>query len=341
MLSSNPIISIIFPSYNGAKFLKRNLDSIKTLDNLNEIELIIIDNKSKDSSINIIKSYDKEINLKLIKNKVNVGFAEACNFGVRNSNGEFIFITNQDVIFPHDFFEKLKQIYYNYKSKHEIVISPALVFENGNIHYFGAKIHFLGFSYTPELGLKLPKDKIIKITQRLSGGSVFIKKKLFLDIGGFDKEFFMYYEDTDLSLKILRNGNKIYTTNDPFLIHQKNQQTLSRFKYYFLERNRFILLIKNIKEIYKLIPFILITELILLVHSFFIKKLKVRLKIYLELILKAKSLKILRNKVRRDYHLLSYNKLSKTLDPILLGDLGNFKVFRILFNLYNKFLKQI
>ena len=44
MNTDNPKISIIFPSYNGERFLKRNLDSIKNLSNLNEIELIIIDN---------------------------------------------------------------------------------------------------------------------------------------------------------------------------------------------------------------------------------------------------------------------------------------------------------
>ena len=155
MQTSDPIISIIFPSYNGVKFLKKNLDSIKSLNNLYEIELVIIDNNSIDSSIKIIKSYENDININLIENNVNKGFAEACNSGVRNSRGEFIFITNQDVVFPPDFFDKIKQIYYKFKNDDEIAISPALVFENGRIHYFGAKIHFLGFSYTPDSGKKL------------------------------------------------------------------------------------------------------------------------------------------------------------------------------------------
>ncbi len=341
MQSSDPKISIIFPSYNGARFLKKNLDSIKKLNNLEEIELVIIDNMSKDSSINVIKSYEKDINIKLIENNINQGFAEACNSGVRNSKGDFIFITNQDVIFSPDFFVKLTQIYVNFKKNHEIAISPALVFDNGIIHYFGAKNHFLGFSYTPELGEKLPKNKIIKRTQRFSGGTLFIKKDFFLKLGGFDKIFFMYYEDTDLSLKMIRNGYNIYTTNDPHLIHQKHDQSLNQNQYFYLERNRFIVVIKNFNYISKLIPFFIIIELILLFHSIFIRKFKLRLKIYLELIFNVKNLKYLREKSKKEGKLLSYQKLSKTLDPVLLGNLQRLKAFRKLLKILNRFLKLV
>ena len=106
-----PRVSIVFPSYNGVGYLKKNLDSIKNLKNNDEIELVIVDNMSIDSSISVIKSYERDINIKLIENKFNEGFAEACNSGVKNSNGEFVFITNQDVIFPPEFFEKLATFY--------------------------------------------------------------------------------------------------------------------------------------------------------------------------------------------------------------------------------------
>ena len=338
MSNAKPRISIIFPSYNGAKFLKRNLESIKSLKNLKEIELVIVDNMSRDSSINVIKTYEKDINIKLLRNYYNQGFAEACNSGVNDSMGEFIFITNQDVIFPSDFFDKLTTIYSNLKNKHEIAISPAIVFENGRIHYFGAKNHYLGFSYTPELGEKLPKKKIIRSTSRLSGGCLFIKKDFFLKMGGFDKDFFMYYEDTDLSLKMIRNGNKIYTTNDPCLIHQKDHQSLNELQYFFLERNRFFVIAKNILDTRKIIPIILIVECILLVHSIFIKKFKIRLKIYLELMRRVKYFREIRNKEKSKNHLLSIQSFSKKLDPILLGNLQNLKVFRIILRILNRIL---
>ena len=198
-----PKISIIFPSYNGESFLIRNLESIRNLTNLNEIELIIIDNNSNDSSIKIIKKYQNYINLKLYQSKKNVGFVKACNFGISKSNSEFVFITNQDVIFPSDFFYDLLKIYNKLERKGDIVLSPSLIFENDGIHYFGAKIHILGFSYTPNLGEKMSTEKIIKKTNRFSGGTFFIKRQTYLKLGGFDDRLFMYYEDTDFSLRIL------------------------------------------------------------------------------------------------------------------------------------------
>ena len=98
MNTMNLRISIVFPSYNGEDYLIRNLDSIKRLNKLNEIELVIIDNNSNDSSIEIIESYKKNIQIKLIKRNTNLGFSKACNIGALNAEGEFIFITNQDVI---------------------------------------------------------------------------------------------------------------------------------------------------------------------------------------------------------------------------------------------------
>jgi GT2 family glycosyltransferase len=339
MPKESSTISIIIPSYNGAPCLKKNLESIKSLTNLKEIELVIVDNKSIDSTISVIKSYEKDIKIKLIENGSNVGFAEACNSGVLNSESKFVFITNQDVLFPPDFFTKLIKIYTNLKKTSEIVVSPALVFETGRIHYFGAKNHFLGFSYTPEVGETLPKHKIVKQTQRFSGGTLFIKKDFFLEMGGFYRQFFMYYEDTDLSLKMLRNGVKIFTTNDPFLIHQKRKQPLDDFQYYFLERNRFIVVIRNIDSIHKILPFMIIVEIILLIHAFFIRKFKLRLKIYQHIIFNFKNLRKLREKSKTDGDFLPYQKLSRTLDPTLLGNLKRFNILNILLNLLNKILK--
>ncbi|MHA1294908.1 MAG: glycosyltransferase family 2 protein, partial [Promethearchaeota archaeon] len=202
---SNIKISIIFPSYNGENVIGEMLKSVEDLTNLNEIEIVIIDNNSKDSTREIIKSFNN-ININLIKQSNNLGFARACNIGVRNANGEFIFITNQDVAFPKDFFKILLNKYNILKKDKEIILCPAIVFFNKYINYFGAKIHFLGFSYTPNMYQKIPEKKMTFKTQKASGCSMFMKKSTFLKLNGFDPYFFMYHEDTDFSLKALRNN---------------------------------------------------------------------------------------------------------------------------------------
>ncbi len=342
MSRNKPKISIIFAMLNGENFLNRNLDSIKILSSLKEIELIIIDNNSNDNSLEIINSYADQINIKILKQKKNLGYAKASNIGVQNASGEFIFITNVDVIYPiPTFFEKLLKIYSEYKRENEIVISPALVFEGDGIHYFGAKIHLLGFTYTKRMYEKLPEKPIVKRTQRFSGGTLFMKKKLFLELGGYDNNFFIYNEDTDLSLKMLRKKLEIYTTNDPYLIHQHHQMIFSDLKYYLYERNKYLAFFKNVDNFKKLIPFFILTEFLLIFHAIVIKKFKYRVVLYYELLKNRNNIKKLRKKIRKESPLLPYQMLAKKLDPVIIVQLKRVNILLKVLKLFNFLYKNI
>ena len=343
MAQSVPKVSIIFPSYNGDEFLKQNLDSIKNLKNSENIELIVIDNNSNDSSVEIIESYKNDLDINLIKKTRNLGYAKGCNIGVENAKNDLVFITNQDVIFPPDFFQKLLPVYYNYNHKQEIALSPALILNNSGkeIDYFGAKNHVLGFSYTPEVGEQLPDHKIVKETQRCSGGTLLIKKQLFLELGGFDSSLFMYYEDTDFSMRLLRNNIKLFTTNEPYLIHQKEEKTMCDTQYYLLERNRYITVAKNIDNLKKLLPFFILSEAILIFQSIITKKFRLRVRIYYELLCRLKTLRIIREKSKKEAKLIPIDKLSHVLDSALMGKSRNNKLFKTCLNLFNFVLKRI
>ena len=129
--NSEVLISIIFPSFNGEDVLYKNLHSIQNLINLNEIEIVIIDNNSKDSTKTLVKSF-KELNINFIEQKSNLGFAKACNIGVSHSKGKYIFITNQDVIFPSDFFVVILKLFKELKYLKDIILCPSIVFLNNN-----------------------------------------------------------------------------------------------------------------------------------------------------------------------------------------------------------------
>lgn len=120
------------------------------------------------------------ININLIEQEDNLGFAKACNIGVLNAKGEYLFITNQDMIFPQDFFTIILKLLKEFGSSQDIILCPAAIFlRNNGINYFGAKIHFLGFSYTPELYQELPEYEITFRTLKVAGGSMFLKKNYF------------------------------------------------------------------------------------------------------------------------------------------------------------------
>ena len=150
-------ISILFPSHDREDVILANLKSIEKLVNIHEIETIIIDNNSQDSTKEIIKSFihKSDINLTLVEKNENLGFSVSINLAAKMAKGEYIFISNDDVEFPPDFFKILLKLYNNLKKDKEIIITPAVVFTGGYINYYGGKIHFLGFSYTSNMYQKL------------------------------------------------------------------------------------------------------------------------------------------------------------------------------------------
>ena len=93
MFSIHPLVSIIIPNFNGSKTIKECLRAIFTSNYLN-IEVIVVDDKSEDNSVEIIKQFP----CRLVKLKKHSGAAVARNTGVNISHGNLLFFTDADCI---------------------------------------------------------------------------------------------------------------------------------------------------------------------------------------------------------------------------------------------------
>ncbi|MFX1259520.1 MAG: glycosyltransferase family 2 protein, partial [Promethearchaeota archaeon] len=217
---------------------------------------------------------------------------------------------------------------------------PAVVFTGGYINYFGGKVHFLGFSYTPNMYKRMSSDHRTFKTLKIAGCSAFMKRKTFLELKGFDTYFFMYHEDTDFSLNAIRNGIFIYTTNETILHHQKLHMMLTEFTYYYIERNRYICIYKHIDNFKGLIPYLIITEIMLLFQAILGRFLKFRFKVYKFLIQNRRQIRDLRLKKSNNKTMkLKKNYLDRHLDSIVLGKtLGDVKILKFFLKLFNLIL---
>ena len=253
-------VSIIIVNYNCEEHTCNCIDSIyKHVTNLN-FEIIVVDNAS--STVNILLERYPEI--KLIVNKENLGFGSANNIGVRQASGNYIFFLNPDTILLNDavslFYEFLKN-----KSNDVACCGGNLVNADGspNISYgnfpsvlqqfsdIGFRIFYKRF-YSENLSLgQYCYFRNIKKVSYLSGSAFFIKKQLFESIGGFDEHFFMYYEETDLFLRLEKAGYKSYILPDVKIIHLESVTTkcelpfnygkwamMEKSKYYYFTKNR-------------------------------------------------------------------------------------------------------
>jgi len=107
MLNLKPLVSIIIPTYNSEKTIKKTLDSV-VLIKKKEYELIIIDGKSKDETLNILKDYNNIID-KMIS-EPDQGIYDAMNKGVNIAEGKWIYFLGSDDILTKDFNDFTKQL---------------------------------------------------------------------------------------------------------------------------------------------------------------------------------------------------------------------------------------
>lgn len=125
------MVSIVIPLYNGSKFIRQTINSCLDQD-YNDIEVIVIDDCSKDDSYYITKRIsDYHDNVKLIKNESNLGFCKTANKGIMLSNGEYILVLGQDDIIKKDHISLMLKSFDN--SVGAVYCGFSFIDEKGNV----------------------------------------------------------------------------------------------------------------------------------------------------------------------------------------------------------------
>ena len=228
-------LSVIIVSYNVKFFLEQCLRScIKATQNL-EAEIIVVDNNSVDESTEMVKK--KFPNISLIHNQKNVGFSKANNQAILKAKGEFILLLNPDTLVEEDAFEKATFFMSEEKevgavgvqmidgkgefldeSKRGIPNFQTSIFKFLGLHKFFPNSKILNNYY---LG-NLDKNKRHEV-EVLVGAFMLIRRSVLDKIGLLDEQFFMYWEDTDLCMRIVKKGYKNYYLGDVKIIHYKGE----------------------------------------------------------------------------------------------------------------------
>jgi GT2 family glycosyltransferase len=217
------IFSIIIINYKTPQLTINCVKSILSLPNPENKEIIIIDNASKDGSV---EKLEKEFGnkIKLIKNKINLGFSGANNQGAAFAKGNFILFLNSDTIVNKDIFSSCVDIFKN--DKKVGIISPRLKLPNGEnqkkvFGKFPTLIRLI--TQRTKKDPKINYNNKIYETDWVSGCALMIRQKLFKNIKGWDDNYFLYYEDIDLCKKVKEKNYKIIVNLKTNLIHLNGQ----------------------------------------------------------------------------------------------------------------------
>ncbi|HUU50463.1 MAG TPA: glycosyltransferase family 2 protein [Nitrospinota bacterium] len=215
----NPVISVVIPNWNGEDVIGDCLESLRK-QTFRNFEMIVVDNGSSDSSLDLIKTKYPEV--KVISLSENKGFCIAVNTGIKYSQGEFIAILNNDTEVVTNWLEELYMAFENHPEI-SFCSSKMLYHEQRDkINTVGIKIKRNGDSSS--IGTGQPDgprfEKEGEVFGACAGAAVY-RKRLFDDIGLFDESFFAYLDDVDLSYRAQLSGHRCLFVPKAIVYHKK------------------------------------------------------------------------------------------------------------------------
>ena len=213
-----PAFSIVIPNYNSSNTIVLCLDSVLSM-NYKNYEVIVVDDKSTDNSVSIIKKYKEKYKgkLRLIQLDKKTGAAGARNIGVKNARGKIIMFTDTDIVNYNDILTNAEEIISIHKDASAFVgiFSPYLVHKNFLSNY---KHLYLCYYFIKQ------DDYITTLNTSLT----FIKKDAFEKVNGFNPSFGVIGEDVELGTRLAKNGYKIRLCRSLHMEHLK-KYNLSNF----------------------------------------------------------------------------------------------------------------
>ncbi len=190
-----PIVSAIIVHWNNPSLLKRGLSK---LGHPNSLQIIVIDNASKDRPLWINKTFPQIV---LVQNKENLGYAKACNQGAQKARGEWLLFLNDDVEIRSK--EILKMV--RYCQDYNLDAASAHSSTKGYEKSLPTILSLLA-EFTPFGKFINPPESS---TRTLFGGCLLIKKSVFEKVNGWDEDFYFWFEDADLTSRLIQNQFKI------------------------------------------------------------------------------------------------------------------------------------
>lgn len=254
-----PKVSVIILNYNGKKWLEKCLPSWKKVTYPN-LEVMVVNNGSTDESAAFVKKNYPEV--RLIDIHPNRGYAGGNNVGVQKAKGKYVLILNNDTKVTPGLLEPMVEKMekdntigvlqpemrnMRFKEKHDAVAS--FYTATGFLYHYGYMQSITKKQYNKEF-----------FCYSIKGSCMFIRRKDYLILGGFDEDFVCYVEESDLCHRFWLAGKKVLYYPKSYMYHwgggdmsimEKGETTIYR-----AFRNRYISYFKNLSwlELLKVLP---------------------------------------------------------------------------------------
>jgi GT2 family glycosyltransferase len=248
----SPFCSIVILNYNGEKFIMKTLDSVFALDYpKDEYEIIVVDNASTDKSRKVIHQLTTgSRQLATVFLHKNLGFAGGNNMGIRRAKGEYVALLNNDCTVDNNWLKELAAV--AEKDVKIFAVNSKIYLGNTN-KIQNAGIQIFPDGYARDRGA-VPKNKKQEYEEdhgqynneeeidAACGAAVLYRKSILDKIGYLDENFFLYYEDVEISERAKKHGYKIVYAPRAVVrhLHATSSGEWSPFFIYHSEKGRLL-----------------------------------------------------------------------------------------------------
>ena len=209
-MSSLPSVSLVVLNWNGKAFLSDCLESLLKLDYPPEkLEIILADNGSEDGSAEYVR--EEFPGVKLVALDRNHGFAEGNNLAAEQARGDWVGFLNNDMHVPADW---LRQLVAPLEARPGVVClaSKILNWDGSAVDFVGGGVNFQGHGFQPDHGLPRSDHDVARPLLFACGGAMLVRADCYRELGGFDPDYFAFFEDVDLGWRLNLLGYDVWYT---------------------------------------------------------------------------------------------------------------------------------
>ena len=212
-IKGTPLVSIVIPTKDNYELIKQCVDSIIECTSYPYFEVVIVDTGSTDERVEAYYKVVEENNpeIKIVYWKKPFNFSAVCNFGAVKAKGEYyLFLNNDTQVLSHDWIQGLLE----HAQRPGVGMAGAkLLFPNETIQHAGVVLSAKDVAFHPFYGKKPTQDIFnyiyianVRNVSAVTAACSMVSKDKFNEVGGFDEELRVTYNDVDLCLKLLDKG---------------------------------------------------------------------------------------------------------------------------------------
>ena len=252
-----PKVSVIIVSFKVKDLLRKCLEDLTQEAEKISLEIIVIDNASSDGTVEMLTHMQKSWQaLKIIINDKNVGFAKACNQGIKEASGDYILLLNPDTEVSQGTLQALT----NYLDEHpEIgVLGCKLVFPDGSLQSLGEKFSSAWEIFKEQVLFSKTWRRFLWHKAAISGGfrevdyvsgaCLMTRRDIIRNVGLFKEDYFMYGEDLEFCYRVKQAGWRVGVLTGVKVIHlhsKSTEQNLSEVLFHSVQNS-----IRNVASLY-------------------------------------------------------------------------------------------